>query len=449
MPKQENERHEGKRDMTIEMQKYFRQAYHLVRIFYELKKNDGESEFDPETNRVRYDLHSSAEGEPTAFSLSPDTEQDQIDREAWENRTTEIVRETETWIRLLSDGGVEVVFESKRYDQGYVTPTISLDESPMLLQAMLASARERDDEDGELDTLANDLSESPVIVLGRSRKTLILYPDGLSGTVNMSGWSQKYDYDGKLLEESTEELKTYEAKDSAVFGSLSTLRFNMMSELRYLLNKSVESEAPEYYRALFTSEVRHSILDLAISEIKNAVETDTKQNQDEIDVTGGCRFETDFVFPEVHFFHNLRNTGDNGVITLEHVSLDCDLNNVYFVEEIQQIAPLFGSQSFAEKSKYSRAVVTAVREWKKTQLEKIGLQIYESRLKNEFEKMKEQLVAGEGGVTGQIRILKINPSTGRYTYHFVLRNEQEFEIHAQNHEDPSCDELSMLLSLAI
>jgi hypothetical protein len=168
-----------------------------------------------------------------------------------------------------------------------------------------------------------------------------------------------------------------------------------------------------------------------------------------VEVIGEFSFDHDFLWPKVNFLRNSRITHDDGIKVIEHTSLDCDWTRVYFADEIENIAPLYGGQHFLVKSEFMLQTLNVIAQWKKNQAANLGADVRDARLKTEIEKMKEQVVAGEGGVTGQIRVLKINPSTGEYTYHFVLRNKQEFEIHAQNHEDPSCDELSMLLALAI
>lgn len=445
------------------MQQQFRQTYQMGRIFYELRKTEKSDYYhDQETGRVLFDSYSMSEGVPAALTPLIDPERGKAEREAWENRINEIVSATKTWLRILDDGALEIKYEHSRYDQGYITPTVGLDDVPEALSAMTFSMRSRKKEEDEnlIEAIADRVSRSPHIVLRRSEETFILRPERRSGTVETSSWKQEYDSNGNITKDEVVEPVVYSVGNGNTDIDLMTLRFNMMSNLLYELNKAVESEAPEHYAARFTPAARQAILQMVLGEIQIAAENGEKKNKkEEVMVHGHCESRGDFIYPQAEYSRFCMVTVDDGVITVENTHIARDLPETFFASVIEVPAPTSKDVGFVAFLKASNEVSRVVDEWNEAALTENGEVAYRAKIKEEIERLKLALVNNEGTVHGQIRILTIDPRTGVYQYIFAQRipegaldnhtDNTVLEIHGENPQDPSCDELSTLLGLAI
>jgi hypothetical protein len=443
------------------MEQQFRQSYHLVKIFYEMNRNE-EGRYNHETSSVLFDTSSMPEGMPAALTSMMDPEKGRAEREAWENRTTEIVSSTETWLRILDDGAVEIQYDHTRYDLGYLSPSVDIEDVPEALSAMTCRMREEKEESEEdpIGAYADKVSHSSRTVLRRSQEVFTLRPNGTGGTVEKSGWVQEYDYDGNTTKDSISEPSTFPAGNSEVNGDLMTLRFNMLSKLRYTLNKAVESEAPDHYSTLFTPAARQSILQMALGEIRIAAENgEIKDEKEETRVHGHSEFNGDFIWPIADYSHARTTTDENGRITVEHTHLGQNLDQAYMAGEIEVPPPTPTCAGFGTMMRSSDESRKVVDEWKKSRKKAVGEDAYRAEIKAEVEKLKRALMNNEGSVHGQIRIITIDPKIGIYTYQFAqripegdLHNHTEktvFEVHSENLQSPSCDELATLLALTI
>ncbi len=464
MPRKEEESHtpEQKRIWLLKMQQQFRQAYQMGKIFYELRKSEDRGQFDYETGKVLFDDIAMPEDLPTAFTSLIDPEKGQAEHEAWDNRTKEIISSTKTWLRIRDDGAVEITHEHTRYDQGYITPTIEIDDIPDALAALTAISQEEAEttESDPIRTFADQVSQSSHTLLKRSEERFVLRSNGRGGSVEMSSWVQEYDYDGNTTRDEMTAPVVYELGNEKADHHLMSLRFNMLSELRYTLNKAVESEAPDHYAALFTPVVRQQILQMALSEIQIAAEHGVKKTErDDTEVDGHSEFSRHFILPTADYSRSKTSTDENGVITIEqtHLSHDLDLAIMAGQIEVPPLTPL--SAGFGYLMKSTDLARRAVDQWEKSRKLAIGEAAFSAEISAEIERLKIALVNNEDSIHGQIRILTIDPKTSKYTYQFaqripegVLNNHTDhtiLESRTENLQNPGCDELATLLTLAI
>jgi len=308
-----------------------------------------------------------------------------------------------------------------------------------------------------MEAIAGRMARSSHIVLKRSAKTFILRPEGKGGTIEVSSWEQEYDYNSNVTKDEVIQPVIYSVGNETVDRDLMMLRFNMMSNLRHELNKAVESEAPEDYAARFTPAVRQAILRMSLSEIQIAAENGEKKNEkEEARVHGHCEFRGDYIQLQAQYSLFRTITDEDGIITVEHTHLGHDLSEAYFADAIEVTSK---DADFGTLMRVSDEAREAVEEWEKTTKAEVGEEVYRVRIKEEIEKLKDALMCNEGTVHGQIRILTIDPRNGIYQYQFAQRipkgalnnhtDHTVLEMHSENPQSPSCDELATLLSLAI
>lgn len=463
MTRKEGEQHSSKQEKIwiLEMERQLRQIYHMGRIFYEMNRNE-EGRYNHETGRILFDTILQSEGRPTALTSLVDPKRDETKQEAWNNRTTEIINLTEIWLCILDDGAVEIQYEHTRYDQGYLTPSVDLDDVPKAISTMTCRMRKekKESEKDPIGSYADIVSHSSKTVLRRSQEVFIIRPNGAGSTVEKSGWVQEYDYGGNTTKDEVTQLSTFSAGNNEVSGYIMTLRLNMLSKLRYLLNKAGESEDPDYYTALFTPVIKRNILQMALSEIRIAAENgEVRDEKEEVSFQGGSQYIGGFIWPTADYSYTRITNNSSGEIDIERTNVGHNLIEGYMFSDIKIPVPTPTSAGFGAMMQINSISNEVVREWENARKKTIGKDAYRSEIKAEIEQLKLGLINNEGSVYGQIRILTIDPTTGAYTYQFAQRipegdlhnhtGETQLEVHQENPQDPSCDELDTLLTLII
>ncbi len=382
-----------------------------------------------------------------------------ITHEAWGEGVGEIVEATEIWLRILSDGELEIERERSFYKQKSFTPIVEPDDLPDVLYAMARDARARKEEEDKnpLEAFASRISRLGRTILRRSGETYVLSPSDGSGTVKITSWKEEPDSDGNIRVEVVNSVCT--VGDENADTHLIPFLINMMSCLQYELNKAVKSEDPDYYAERFTQDVRLAILRMALREIEiDARNGIKKEEKEEVRVSGSCQARGEFYRPQVNYSLYCLKYDEGGRITIERTHIAQHLSKACFADAIKVPDPIPNNGNFGLGTiiKAINEISVVVEKWKKeTEAEK-GEETYRTMIREEIGKLKEALINDEN-VYGQVRVLKINPITSQYEYKFAQREIQWYEdaddlvlkTHTGNPQDPSCDELSALLELVI
>lgn len=433
---------------TESKKKGFRQAKALAEIFYSLSKNQNKR-LDPETNRILFDTISMPEGMPAINSTKEE-------KEAWANRTVEIENETEIWIGLLEDGSVEIVYERTRFDKGYITPSVSLNDIGDALSNMTCSIRQ-DQEEAKVDPFAahiRKISQPGRMVLKRSRERLVLHPNN---TVSQGEWSEEYNEDGHVTVSRDKAEATFKSTDDEVSVDISTLHFNLFNVLRSMLNSAVQYGESDPNSVHLTKEIRKQILTFALTEIQHI--DHKKRQQKALDFSGQTIYNQRLVSPAVEQSLYETRVSDSGQIEVRHIAISVPFEESFISQDLTAPEPVDMNDGLENVMSMQTKVLKSVRTWSKEKKSQLGDEAYNDFLQSQLDAVHTALIHNQGNVSGQSRILIVQPETQRYQYSFVRkvptgnidnRTPEAIFIQRQgNPEDPSFDELATLLSLTL
>lgn len=438
-------------DFSVQRLKEFRQTYTMAKIFHELRKN-ANYPCDLETGRVLFDSHSNPESMPSVFS----SKEEIAEHDA---RETDIVNEGSTWFRILPNGDIEIKHENYRYDLNHVIPTVDIDDAADAINAMTCAVRDRREEEEEdpMGTNADQAAASGKMLLGRNEEFIVLHRVGDEESAQVWGFSEKFDYDGTLIERTETEPTNHHPDSKACYDAISHYRFNMFSELRYTLNKAVESEAPEHYQAFFTPEVKQQILKFALEEARqNALNGKERKIEEDVRIYGKAERIGMTLYPQVEYSVSSTNKEPNGKIRIEYAHVLADLQETMIGNDLEAPDSLPALGRMSERFQYSDEIRDAVKAWEEARRDLVGEPSFKQEALAQLSKLKEQMASNEGSAHGQIRVVMLDPLTGEYQYYFFRRTyleeddepNVEVETHFGDNQNPNPDELAMLMSFS-
>lgn len=423
--------------------KWFRQTRSLAEILYILGKN-GNYPCDPETGRILLDrlILPESEGFISIFSRKEGIAEPDA-------RKTEIVNESSTWLRILPNGDVEIKYENNRYDLNRVIPPVDIDDVPELIKAMAHVLREtmRKAEEDPIGTYAEQAAASEKTLLGRDEELVVLSRGG----AQVWRLSEEYGHDEILINREETGPEEYLPSSEACLMTVSYYRFNMFNQLSDLLKKAVISEAAEYYQALFTPEVRQKIQRFALEEARqNALNGEGPKDKEEVRISGGVERVGMTFYPQVGYSVSSVNKMPNGKIRIEYTHV--------LVDPQEKISPPFLDRPRLSKVfQYHDEIGDVVEDWVKARRQLVGEPAFDQEALAHLSELKEQMASNEGSAHGHIRVIALDPLTGKYQYYFLRRSYSkgsgepnvEVETHFSDTQNPHPDELLMLLSFAL
>jgi len=433
---------DNERKWRLELEKQFRQSCELVKIFYEIYKNQ-ENRYNPETGQVLYD-----------------TSYDSENTEDNETQTNKFFTITETWIRVLDDSSVEIQYDYTKYHQDDSSHAVEVDDIPDELSKLITYTAIRDQENqfDPLGQYSEMISGSPRQLARRWREVFILRPNETGGTVEKNGWAEVYDPDGTNPKQKVMPSSEMSVGDKEANLFFMTLRLDLFSELRATLNKAVESEKPEYYQLLLSEDVRKRIQAFALREIQIATKNETLELRAEVSVNGSAEIRHNFISPQVEYYERKINHTDNR-ITYEHSQLVHGLSQSYIASIVEVPSPIPTTVDHLDWTDKMFDCMEVIEQWRESRIGMIGEEAFQAEIRAEIERLKEELMANIGSAHGQIRQLKVDPNSGTYTYQFFQRipadsfHNPTVEIvsdtYTGNPENPLYSELDMLLRLAV